>query len=155
DFTVKDGTAYNVQWVGHRPVFIDVLSFEKLPPGQAWAGYRQFCQTFLYPLFFQAYKDVPFQPWLRGCLDGITPVQCANLMSFRDMLRPGVLKHAWLHAWLEGSGRLRDSDIRQDLPRAGFNKSLIAANVGSLARILRRLKWNPADSKWSGYAGSN
>ncbi|HEY2253179.1 MAG TPA: hypothetical protein VGH74_19030, partial [Planctomycetaceae bacterium] len=155
DFTVKDGTAYNVQWVGHRPMFIDVLSFEKLPPGQPWAGYRQFCQTFLFPLFLQAYKDVPFQPWLRGCLDGITPVQCANLMSFRDMLRPGVLKHAWLHAWLEGSERVRESDVRQDLPRAGFNKSLIAANVASLARIIRRLEWNPPDSKWSGYAASN
>ena len=154
-FTLKDGTAFNVQWVGHRPVFIDVLSFEKLPPGQPWAGYRQFCQTFLYPLFLQAYKDVPFQPWLRGCLDGITPAQCANLMSLRDLVRPGVLKHAWLHAWLEGSERVRDSDVRQDLPRAGFNKSLIAANVASLARIIRRLAWDPPDSKWSGYAGSN
>lgn len=155
DFTIKDGTAYNVQWVGHRPVFIDVLSFEKLPAGQPWAGYRQFCQTFLYPLFLQAYKDVPFQPWLRGCLDGITPVQCANLMSIRDLLRPGVLKHAWLHAWLEGSERVRESNVRQDLPRAGFHKSLIAANVASLAKIIRRLEWKPPDSNWSGYAASN
>src|SRR5579863_2946044 len=155
DFTVKDGTAYNVQWVGHRPIFIDVLSFEKLPAGQPWAGYRQFCQTFLYPLFLQAYKDVPFQPWLRGCLDGITPVQCANLMSTRDMLRPGVLKHAWLHSLLEGSERIRESDLRQDLTRAGFNKALIKANVASLARIVHRLQWNPPASKWSGYAINN
>jgi ribosomal protein L11 methylase PrmA len=154
DFTLKDGTAYNVQWVGSRPVFIDVLSFEKVTPGQPWAGYRPFCQTFLYPLFLQAYKDVPFQPWLRGCLDGITPEQCANLMSLRDMVRPGVLKHAWLHAWLEGSVRVRESDIQQNLPRAGFNKSLIQANAAALARIIRRLEWNPPDSKWSGYAAN-
>jgi ribosomal protein L11 methylase PrmA len=154
DFTLKDGTAYNVQWVGCRPVFIDVLSFEKLTPGQPWAGYRQFCQTFLYPLFLQAYKDVAYHPWLRGSLDGITPEQCANLMSMRDMVRPGVLKHVWLHAWLESSARVRDSDLAQNLPRAGFNKSLIQANAASLARIIRRLKWDPPDSKWSGYAGN-
>lgn len=154
DFTLKDGTAYNVQWVGRRPVFIDVLSFEKVTPGQPWAGYRQFCQTFLYPLFLQAYKDVPFQPWLRGCLDGMTPVEFANLMSLRDMVRPGVLKHVWLHAWLEGSARVRESDLSHSLPRAGFNKSLIKANADALARIIRRLKWNPPDSKWSEYAAN-
>lgn len=154
DFTLKDGTAYNLQFVGCRPVFIDVLSFEKLTPGQPWAGYRQFCQTFLYPLFLQAYKDVAFHPWLRGCLDGMTPAECANLMSFRDLFRPGVLKHAWLHAWLEASAKVRDSDLAQNLPRAGFNKSLIQANAAALARIIRRLVWKPPDSKWSGYAAS-
>lgn len=155
DFTLKDGTAYNVQWVGSQPVFIDVLSFEKLTLGQPWAGYRQFCQTFLYPLFLQAYKNVPFQPWLRGCLDGITPEQCSNLMSLRDMVRPGVLKHVRLHSWLEGSVRVRDSDLQQNLPRAGFNKSLIQANAAALARIIRRLNWSPSDSKWSDYVSSN
>ena len=154
DCTLKDGTAYNVQWHGCRPVFIDVLSFERLPPGQPWAGYRQFCQTFLYPLFLQAYKDVPYQPWLRGSLDGITPQQFSNLTSLRDLFRPGVLKHAWLHARLEGSVRVRESNIRQDLPRAGFSKALSQALAAGLTRIIRRLKWNPPDSKWSGYAAN-
>ena len=27
---------------------------------------------FLYPLMLQAYKGVPFQPWLRGSIEGIT-----------------------------------------------------------------------------------
>ena len=155
DFTLKDGTAYNVQWVGRRPLFIDVASFERLTPGQPWAGYRQFCQTFLYPLFLQAYKGVAFHPWLRGCLDGITPEQCANLMSLRDVVRPGVLKDVILHAWLEGSARVRASDLRQDLPRAGFHKSLIQGNAARLARIIRRLEWSPPASPWSGYAGCN
>jgi len=29
DFTLKDGTSYNVQWRGVRPVFIDVVNKEK------------------------------------------------------------------------------------------------------------------------------
>jgi nicotinate-nucleotide pyrophosphorylase (carboxylating) len=31
---------------------------ERLVEGRPWAGYRQFCQTFLYPLFLQGYKNV-------------------------------------------------------------------------------------------------
>ena len=73
DMTLKDATPFNVQWSGSRPVFIDIPSFERLRPGEPWVGYRQFCQLFLYPLFLQAYKDVPFQPWLRGNLEGIEP----------------------------------------------------------------------------------
>ena len=34
----KDATSYNVQFDGSRPVFIDVGSFERLVPGEPWAG---------------------------------------------------------------------------------------------------------------------
>ena len=73
DLMLKDSSSYNVQWNGARPVFIDVGSFERLRPGEPWAGYRQFCMLFLYPLLLKAYRGVPFQPLLRGSLDGIEP----------------------------------------------------------------------------------
>ena len=63
---LKDATPYNVQWNGSRPVFIDVGSFERYRDGTPWEGYRQFCELQLYPLMLAAWKDVPFQPWLRG-----------------------------------------------------------------------------------------
>ena len=66
DLTLKDASSYNVQWRGAQPVFIDVGSFERLRAGEPWAGYRQFCMLFLYPLLLQAYKGIAFQPWLRG-----------------------------------------------------------------------------------------
>jgi len=47
---LKDASAYNVQFIGKRPVFIDTLSFAKYEEGQAWEGYRQFCEHFLIPL---------------------------------------------------------------------------------------------------------
>jgi hypothetical protein len=155
DVTLKDGTAYNVQFVGIRPVFIDVASFERFTPGQPWAGYRQFCQTFLYPLVLQAYKNVAFHPFLRGCLAGISPADCARLMSLRDLARPGVLTHVCLHARLESERSVQQSNLQQALPRAGFDKSLIRNNAAGLGRIISRLSWNPPHSKWSGYQDSN
>src|ERR687895_559153 len=79
DMILKDSSPYNVQWRGAEPVFIDVGSFERLQPGEPWIGYRQFCTLFLYPLLLQAYKGIPFQPWLRGSLEGITPEQARSV----------------------------------------------------------------------------
>lgn len=155
DFTLKDGTAYNVQWRGVRPVFIDVVSFERLAAGQAWAGYRQFCQTFLFPLMLQAYKHVPFQPWLRGRLDGITPDECWNLMSWRDLFRRGVPSHVCLHAWLQTRRAIPEKSTSSALAEAGFRKELIRANAQGLKRIVSNLHWKSGPSAWSNYADSN
>jgi len=98
---LKDSSPYNVQFKGAEPTFIDVGSFEQLREGEPWAGYRQFCMLFLYPLLLQAWKDVPFQPWLRGSLDGISPHECRSLLSPRDRFRRGTFTHVVMHDRLE------------------------------------------------------
>jgi hypothetical protein len=116
--TMKDGYAFNVQWQGTRPVFIDVPSFERNPQGGPWAGYRQFCQTFLYPLLLQAHKDVPFRYWMRGSVNGLETRDVRNVMSTRDLLRAGVLKHVVLHGAMEarftGKAQAVQSELRDD-----------------------------------------
>ena len=103
--TLKDATSFNVQWNGARPTFIDIGSFTAYVPGEPWAGYRQFCETFLYPLLLQAYRDIPFHPWLRGRLDGITAEQCRSLLSGRARWRRGV--HGPRLPAGEGAGPIR------------------------------------------------
>jgi hypothetical protein len=44
--SLKDCSAYNVQFVKGKPVFIDTLSFEKYSEGSPWVAYRQFCQHY-------------------------------------------------------------------------------------------------------------
>jgi SAM-dependent methyltransferase len=151
DLILKDSSPYNVQWRGAEPVFIDVGSFEALREGEPWVGYRQFCMLFLYPLLLQAYKGIPFQPWLRGRLDGIEPQACRDLMSFRDLFRSGVLSHVVLHARLERSQADSDRDVKRELGNAGFKKELIVANVKRLERLVRKLEWRPGASEWSDY----
>lgn len=51
---LKDASAYNVQWLGAHPTFIDITSFETYRDGMPWVGYRQFCQMFLIPLALKA-----------------------------------------------------------------------------------------------------
>ena len=155
DIVLKDSSPYNVQWRGAQPVFIDVGSFEPLPPGEPWVGYRQFCMLYLYPLLLQALRNVPFQPWLRGSIDGITPEQCRNLLSFRDRFRRGVFTHVYLHARLDRRYADTSRDVKTELKRAGFKKELILANVKGLERMIRKLAWGPSASEWSDYGATD
>ena len=151
EMILKDSSAFNVQWVGAEPVFIDIASFERLSPGAPWVGYRQFCEMFLCPLMLQAYKDVPFNAWMRGSIDGIGPSDCSRLFSLRDLLRPGVLKHVFLQAKLEARYADTERNVRDDLRKAGFAKELIVANVRGLRRLVARMDWRRRESEWSEY----
>jgi hypothetical protein len=151
DVILKDATPFNVQFNGATPVFIDIGSFMRLPPGAAWVGYRQFCELFLYPLMLQAYRGVDFQAWLRGRIEGIRPAQFARLLSFRDWFRRGVLTHVLLHAGLERRFGDAEQRVPEALQSSGFRKELIQRNVRQLRRVVQGLRWMPRESNWSDY----
>jgi len=154
DLVLKDSTPYNVQFKGARPVFVDVGSFERIREGEPWVGYRQFCMLYLYPLLLQAVKDVPFHPWLRGSIDGITPLQMRNLMSFRDRFRRGMFTNVFLHARLEARYADRPAQVKQEVKRV-FKKELFVANVRKMRKLVDRLEWNPPQGVWTAYGERN
>ena len=43
-------SAYNIQFDGYKPVFIDILSIKKYQNGEYWKGHKQFCENFFYIL---------------------------------------------------------------------------------------------------------
>ena len=148
---LKDATPYNVQWRGARPVFVDVGSFERARAGEPWLGYRQFCMLFLYPLLLESYRGIPFQPWLRGSLEGIHPSEARALLRGRDTLRGGVLKHVALHAKLERSHAGGEKDVRKELKDAGFAKEMIDANLKGLEKLVSGLDAPVGETEWSEY----
>lgn len=152
DLILKDSTTFNMQWRGARPVFIDIPSFETLGAGEAWVGYRQFCCLFLYPLFLQSYKNIPFHAWLRGSLEGIAPDVMNQHMSVRDYFRSGVLAHVYLQSSLEKRYSGNTKDLRGAVADAGFHKEIIRNNVRGLQKLIRKLTWASDRSVWSHYA---
>jgi SAM-dependent methyltransferase len=150
--TTKDGSAFNLQWRGAAPFFIDVGSFAALREGEPWAGYRQFCQTMLYPLMLTAHLGVAFQPWLRAQLDGIEPGQLRRLLTGRHRWKAGVLTHVHLHDAVQGRlARTSAQDVREELRAAGFSTGLVVATVRALRKLVSRLDWQPPASHWQGY----
>ncbi len=151
-FTTKDGSAYNVQWRGARPVFIDVGSFEAAREGEPWAGYRQFCQTLLYPLLVQAHLGLDFQPFLRARIDGIEPDQMRRLFGGARRWRAGVLTHVHLHgAMQDRNAEASTSAVRAQLRSAGYSRELALATVRGLTKLVRRLDHRPGETHWSDY----
>ena len=149
--TLKDATPYNVQWRGARPVFVDIGSFERARDGEPWAGYRQFCMLFLYPLMLEAYRGVAFQPWLRGSIDGISPTDFRALFTRRDAFRRGMLRHVFLHANLERRYEGRGREARDDLQAAGFDRRLVEANVAGMTKLVTSLHARGGASAWTDY----
>ncbi|MBM7086958.1 class I SAM-dependent methyltransferase [Micromonospora humidisoli] len=151
-FTTKDGSAYNLQWRGATPVFIDIGSFAPLGGGEPWAGYRQFCQTLLYPLLLQAHLGVDFQPWLRARVDGITPDQLRPLFRGVRRLLPGVPTHVHLHAAMQARhAGASSSAVAAQLRDAGYSRDLALATVRRLTRLVRRLDRRVAGGHWVDY----
>ena len=147
----KDGSSYNVQWIGSQPTFIDVGSFEPVRDGEPWFGYRQFCQLFLYPLLLQSHRNLAFQDWLRGAVDGISPDACRSAMRRRDLMRKGVFSHVYLQSRLEQRHADSDEVATDKLKQSGFSTDLIATNIDKLHRLISGLRWKQANSEWSGY----
>ena len=147
--TIKDATPYNIQFVDGRPMFIDIGSFEPYRAGEPWIGYRQFTRQFLFPLLMRAWVGVPFQPWLRGDLEGLTPAQMARLLPFRKRFNASALLHVRLQARMES--RMADRAVRKDLSEAGFTADLILANVRKLRSLIQSLDWENVEDGWSTY----
>jgi SAM-dependent methyltransferase len=147
--SLKDGTAYNVQFVGSRPTFIDVGSFE--PASGPWPGYRQFCQTMLFPLLVQAHLGVPFQPLLRGAIDGMTPSDVAGMFAGLHRFRRGVLRNVTLHSVLERRVTTASEQVKDDLKAAGFSTEMTKATVKNLAKLVAGLEVRRRGSTWSDY----
>ncbi len=143
-----------MQFKGARPVFVDVGSFERIREGEPWVGYRQFCMLYLYPLVLQAVKGVPFQPWLRGSIDGITPTQMRGLLSFRDRFRKGMFSNVFLHAKLEARYADRPEQTKQEVKRL-FKKELFVANVRKMRKLVDSLTWDPPEGVWTAYGERN
>ena len=75
--SLKDASAFNVQFQGARPIFIDTLSFEQYEEGKPWGAYHQFCRHFLAPLTLMARRDVRQVRLLVTNIDGI-PLDLAS-----------------------------------------------------------------------------
>lgn len=107
DFTLCDASAYNVQFQGTRPVFIDVRSIRPYQPGSCWAGCRQFCEQFLNPLLLTAKLGVPYQAWYRGHAEGMPVAEMARLLPARSHLSPRLQLHVHMHARMATAANTR------------------------------------------------
>ncbi|MCH7548131.1 MAG: SAM-dependent methyltransferase [Candidatus Krumholzibacteriota bacterium] len=145
-FVLKDSSAYNVQFLGGRPVFIDTLSFDRYSEGEPWVAYRQFCQHFVAPLALMAYRDVRLASLMRSFIDGVPLDLCAELLPWRTRLSFGLLTH--IHAHARSQKRYAS---RTSVKKRAVSRLALRGLIDNLQGTVRRLRWNPAGTEWGEY----
>jgi hypothetical protein len=145
--SLKDCSAFNIQFMKGRPVFIDTLSFERYREGKPWVAYRQFCQHFLAPLALMHYTDVRLNQLFRTYIDGVPLDLAARLLPGRTRLRFSLLTHIHLHT----ASQQRYADRKASLPQRNFSRRAYLGLLDNLASAIRGLSWKASGSEWGEY----
>jgi ribosomal protein L11 methylase PrmA len=150
NLTLSDGYAYNVQFVGSRPVFIDSLAIVPYVEGQPWAGYAQFCESFLNPLLLASRGCESWQALYRGNLRGVPTRETARQLGSWGAIRAGAFVHVILNSQSNSGGAAGGAKLPK-FSRAGLDLLL-----GSLQRCIGKLQL-PATkgAHWGGYESDN
>jgi ribosomal protein L11 methylase PrmA len=149
NLSLKDASAYNIQFRGSRPMLIDTLSFERFVEDRPWIAYRQFCQHFLAPLALMALVDVRLSQLLRVHIDGIPLDLASHLLPARTRLNPSLTLHIHVHA---GAQR-RYSDATAAPARGRMTRLGHIGMIENLEAAVRALKWEPHGTAWQSYYG--
>jgi ribosomal protein L11 methylase PrmA len=146
EMSLKDCSAYNIQFIEGKPVLIDTLSFEAYREGHPWVAYRQFCQHFLAPLALAACVDIRLTRLSRDFIDGVPLDLASRLLPLRTRLNPALFLHIHLHAGSQrkyaGTTTVRRRKVSR-LSMRGLNDNLSAA--------VKRLRWHPGGTEWGDY----
>jgi ribosomal protein L11 methylase PrmA len=149
--SLKDASAYNIQFVGGKPVFIDTLSFETYREGEPWVAYRQFCQHFLAPLALISFVDVRLSRLCHDHMDGVPLDLASRLLPFRTRLGVALGFHVHLHSRLQSAY----SGNRSRAVARKFSRASLLGLIDSLESAIRKCDWKPKGQEWVGYYGDN
>ncbi len=131
---LRDASAYNIQFIGGKPYFIDLLSIKQYEDGEYWSGYKQFCENFLNPLLLGNLKGVHHNHWFRGALEGITTVELDKILNFTDKFSYNIFTHIFLQAKLNNKSLAKPNELSKKY------KSLKKLPKKSYISILYQLK---------------
>lgn len=150
--SLKDASAFNIQFWQGKPILIDTLSFERYRKGRPWVAYRQFCQFFLAPLALISYNHFSLNRLLLSSIDGIPLDLASDLLPWRTWYKLGFFLNLHLprliHRWLsEGS-------IAEYIknPKKKFSEKSFQGLIDNLQSTIENLKWVPKSSSWSDYS---
>ena len=145
--TLKDASAYNIQFHNGKPIFIDTLSFEIYQEGNPWAAYKQFCQHFLSPLALMSYSDLRLNQLLKVYIDGIPLDLASKLLPFKSKINLPLYMHLHLHA--NAQRKYESQGNASKNVQISSNKLLSV--IHSLNSTVKRLKIKKENTEWGDY----
>jgi len=150
--SLKDASAFNIQFVKNQPLLIDSLSFDIYEPGKPWVAYRQFCQHFLASLALMSYVDVRLNQLWKSNIDGIPLDLASKLLPRRTRFSLSLLTHIHLHA----KSQKRYAENEKEIEEKGkVSKNSLFGIIDSLESAIQKMEWRPGETAWGGYYESS
>jgi SAM-dependent methyltransferase len=151
---LKDATPFNILFEGPRPVFVDVLSFERRNPGDSrWLPYAQFVRTFLLPLALNKYSGVSLAAVFLASREGLEPEQAYRLLPFWRRFTPPMLGLASIPTWLSRRSERAAGLYQPPQPVEPAKASyILGRTLGNLSSALDAVKPSLVRSAWTAYA---
>jgi ribosomal protein L11 methylase PrmA len=145
--TLKDASAYNIQFVGSNPIFIDTLSFERYKEDRPWVAYRQFVEHFLAPLLLMSYLDVKIHKLQSQYINGLPLDLVSSLLPLRSYFSFAIVSHVHAHA------RMQKRFSEQPSPKADrrLKKFSLLALIDNLHSFVSSLSIKKNTSHWQKY----
>jgi ribosomal protein L11 methylase PrmA len=149
DMTLKDASAYNIQFQENKAILIDTLSFEEYKEGRPWDGYNQFCKHFLAPLLLMSYLDMRLSLLMRVFIDGIPLDIVSSMLPKKTRYNLSIAAHIHMHA--KAQKRYTEGEQKNDVTSQRIKKEGILALLDSLERLIQKLTWGEKDTSWGDY----
>jgi SAM-dependent methyltransferase len=135
-YSLKDASAYNVQFINGRPIFIDVTSIERPQRRDIWFALGQFQRMFLFPLWLARRCGWDFKSYFLANLDGRTPNQVRQQFPGLSFWRPELLMDLALPWLLERRDKSKDTSARNaEAP----GKASSEAQLFNLKRLRKKI----------------
>lgn len=135
-YSLKDASAFNVQFIHCRPLFIDILSIEKLRLKEVWIAYGQFCQMYLFPLLLKRYKNISSKGYYLNNINGLSIEEVYQILGFLASLKPALFLDVFLQNYFQKSSSNKTAALKQKLAKEG---SSITSQVINIKRMLRKI----------------
>ena len=150
--SLKDGTAFNIQFVRGRPKFIDLTSLERPQRLDFWFALGQFNQMFLFPLLLCRYGGWDVRSYFQANLGGRDVEQVAGGFGWWQKLRPQMLLDVTLPMLLTRWADKSAGSWRKTMETPRKNSAPQIANLRRLrAKISRLAAGYKPHGVWSDY----
>jgi SAM-dependent methyltransferase len=151
-FSLKDGTAYNIQFHKGRPVFIDITSIEKPHRLDLWFAMGQFNQMFCFPLLLTKHRGWDIKSYFIGNPAGFSLGRMGEAFGRMKSFMPSAFLDIGLPNLLSRKSDGERDDGRELIERDSKNPKALLLNLNRIESKIRRLaKGYKHSSDWSDY----
>jgi SAM-dependent methyltransferase len=138
-YSLKDASAYNVQFIHTQPVLIDVTSIEVPARLDVWIAYGQFCRLFLFPLLLHKYKHINTKGYYLADVDGMSVDQVYRIFGKSALLKPSLFFHVFLQYYFQKVGSKRTHELKKILSKRSTNHQAQLFNLDRMLKLIFKI----------------